>query len=186
LVVTEGEVTEPQYLHGFVSWLKNPRVEIRVVGGAGAPRTIVEEAKSLKKQAETSARREKDENLKYDDVWCVFDVDEHPKIPGAMQMARDNKMSLAISNPCFELWLWLHIEDQPGMQHRHSMQDLLSQKVPGYSKHVNFQATFASGYESAVQRARRLDEAAERDNDAGRNPTTGVWLLTESIRQGST
>lgn len=185
LVVTEGEVTEPQYLNGFAAWLKNPRVEVQVIGGVGVPRTIVEVAKSRKKQAERSARREKDDNLKYDEVWCVFDVDEHPNISDAKQMARDNEIRLAISNPCFELWLWIHFEDQPGMQHRHAMQRLLSTKISGYDKHVDFERDFIAGYDAAVFRAKRLEEGAEADNDEGRNPTTGLWRLTESIRSES-
>jgi len=65
------------------------------------------------------------------------------------------------------------------------MQNLLSTKIPGYDKHVDFERDFTAGYDAAVQRARRLDEVAEADNDAGRNPTTGVWRLTESIRSDS-
>ncbi len=181
LVVTEGEVTEPEYLDGFKKAAKNPRVEIKVVGGAGVPKTIVEVAKDRKKGAEKRARRENDENLRYDEVWCVFDIDNHPNIPDAKQMARGNGLELAISNPCFELWLWLHFADQPGMQDRHRLQSMMKKHIPGYNKHVDY-SDYAPGYDEAVKRASRLDENAELDNDEGRNPTTGVWRLTESIR----
>jgi hypothetical protein len=181
LVVTEGKVTEPEYLDGFARATKNPRVRIEVRGGVGVPRTIVEFAKTLKKEAEQRARREKDENLRYDEVWCVFDIDQHPNIPDARQMARDNGIELAISNPCFELWLWLHFADQPGMQDRHDLQSMMKQHLPNCDKHVHY-SDYSAGYDVAHGRASRLDADAEADNDEGRNPTTGVWRLTESIR----
>ncbi len=181
LIVTEGEVTEPEYLDGFVRATKNPRVHIEVRGGVGVPRTIVEFAKDRKIEAEEQARGAKDDNLRYDEVWCVFDFDEHPNIPDAKQMARDNGIELAMSNPCFELWLWLHFADQPGMQHRRDLRRKMKQHIPNYDKHVDY-SDCEDGYDAAVQRASRLDKDARLDNDEGRNPTTGVWRLTESIR----
>ena len=184
LVVTEGKVTEPEYLRGFARAIKNSRVEIEIVGGAGVPMTIVEAAKERKRAREDQARRERDENLRYDEVWCVFDFDEHPCITDAKQMARDNGLELAISNPCIELWLWLHFAEQPGMRHRHDLQRMMRQHIPGYDKHVEYE-DYSEGYENAVRRARRLDVRAKADNEEGRNPTTGVWRLTENIRSGS-
>ena len=183
LVVTEGVVTEPEYLHGLVEATKNPRVEIEVFGGVGAPRTIVESARDRKKEAEKRAQRERDDNLRYDEVWCVFDIDEHPNVQDAKQMALDNGICLAISNPCIELWLWLHFADQPGMRHRHELQKMMKQHVSDYDKHVDY-PDYAKRVcccdETRV--ASRLDADAEADNDEGRNPTTSFWRLTESIR----
>ena len=173
LIVTEGGVTEPEYFRGFAASFHNPRVRIEVVGGAGVPKTIVESAKKRKQDAETRAQRENDENLRYDQVWCVFDFDEHPRIPDAKQMARDNGIELAISNPCIELWLWLHFAEQPGMRDRRDLQRMVAQHIRNYDKHVNY-SDYASGYESAVQRALRLDAEAEADNEEGRNPSTGA------------
>ena len=181
LIVTEGEVTEPEYLNGFARASKNSRVRIKVVGAAGVPKTIVESAKELKRGAEEEARGAKDDNLRYDKVWCVFDFDEHPNIPDAKQMARDNDIELAMSNPCFELWLWLHFADQPGMRDRHRLQSMMKQHILNYDKHVDY-SNYAAGYEAAYGRASRLDEDAKAANEEGRNPTTGVWRLTESIR----
>lgn len=184
LVVTEGEVTEPEYLRGFARASKNPRVEIEVITGAGVPFTIVTRAKELKIAAEKRARREHDENLRYDEVGCVFDIDEHPRISEATQMAEDNGMKLAISNPCIELWLWLHFADSPGMQDRHALQHMMRRHIPNYDKHVVF-SDYADLHDDAARRARRLDDDATKDNEPNRNPTTGLWRLTESIRGGS-
>ncbi len=180
LVVTEGAVTDPEYFRGLSRWARNPLVRIEVVGGAGVPRTIIQFAKSRRRDAEKRARRENDDNLRYDTVWCVFDVDDHPNIADATQMAFDNGLECAISNPCFELWLWLHLGEQPGMRHRHELSNLIKTCLPYYDKHVNFE-DFAQGYHDAVKRAARLAADAEADDEPYRNPTTGVYRLTERI-----
>lgn len=181
LVVCEGEVTEPQYLRGFMAACRNPRVDLIIDRSHGVPWSLVKVAKERKLAAESAARRSDDENLRYDQVWCVFDIDSHPNVPDAIQMARDNGIDLAISNPCFELWLVLHLRESPGAQHRHDVQRLLASLLPGYEKAVDF-GKLRDGYPDAVTRAARLDRDASQMDEAGRNPTTGVYRLTESIR----
>ena len=96
-------------------------------------------------------------------------------------MARDNGIHLAISNPCFELWLLLHFSDNPGMQDRATMKKKLQKHVPEYDKHVDY-AIYAAGYSQAVARASKMDKDAEEAREPHRNPTTGVYELTELIR----
>jgi hypothetical protein len=181
LVVCEGEMTEPQYLQGFERHFRNARLTFEISDEHGVPMTLVRTAKRLKTEAETEAHRERDDNIAYDSVWCVFDVDEHPEVPNAREMARDNGIELAVSNPCFELWLLLHFRDNPGMKSRQEIQQMLAEHVTGYVKHVDY-STYSDGYPEAVTRATQLDAAAELDGDTGRNPTTGVYKLTELIR----
>ncbi|MBN1912122.1 MAG: RloB domain-containing protein [Pirellulales bacterium] len=182
LIVTEGKVTEPEYIEGFRKAFRNTRVRVEIAKGRGVPRTLVETAKELKKEAKDRARQEKDEFLEYDSVWCVFDIDDHPAVGEVKEMARDNGIDLAISNPCFELWLLLHFTDNPGMQDRTTMRDRLKKFVPGYRKHVDY-ATYSAGYEKAVKRAAQMDDVAEEAGEPHRNPTTGVYKLTELIRE---
>jgi len=181
LIVCEGKNTEPQYFDGFKRNCRNPRVEILIAREHGVPKTLVETAKEYKSMAEADAKRKRDENLAYDSVWCVFDVDEHPHIPDARQMARDNDIELAISNPCFELWLLLHFRESPGMQHRHKLREILVRHVPGYDKEVDY-AIYSDGYPQAVKRATRLATTAAGAGEPGRNPSTDVYKLTEIIR----
>jgi len=47
LVVTEGKVTEKNYIKTFAAHHRNPRVEVRLHGGVGVPKTIVEHAVHL-------------------------------------------------------------------------------------------------------------------------------------------
>jgi hypothetical protein len=183
LVLCEGQNTEPQYLLGFKRWCRNPLVEVVVDAEHGVPLTLVRRAKDARLEAERRAARERDENVAYDEVWCVFDTDEHPHLEQACQMARDNEIEVALSNPCFELWLLLHFRDSPGMQGRKDVGRLLRKHVSEYDKRVDF-GDYLPGYGAAVERARRLAAAARDDEEDGRNPTTGVHRLTESVRVG--
>lgn len=181
LVVCEGKKTEPLYLRQFQHHVRNPRVHVEPVGPAGVPRTVVETAIGLRRQAEDEARRQRDENLLWDEVWAVFDMDDHPKVGEAKQLAIANGIRLAVSNPCFELWALLHFIDHQAHIERDKLRALLQQHLPGYDKELVF-ARLHPRYDEAVQRARELDTAADRAGRPGRNPTTGVHLLTEIIR----
>lgn len=137
-------------------------------------------AKDLWRRSKKAAKNHEDDNLRFESVWCVFDIDDHLMIPEAKQMALANKVNLAISNPSFELWLLLHFRDFPGMQHRDKIREMLKAFVPGYNKHVEYQL-FAPGYSEAVRRATKMDELAAELSEDGRNPTTGVYRLTAII-----
>lgn len=111
----------------------------------------------------------------------AFDVDDHPGVDLAIRKATDNGLECAVSNPCIELWLLLHHCESPGLQHRDDLRRRLRSFVADYDKHIDF-ARFSAGYEEAVRRAERLDRDADSMGEAGRNPTTGFYRLTESIR----
>jgi hypothetical protein len=67
------------------------------------------------------------------------------------------------------------------MQDRTVLQKRMKEFIPGYDKHVKY-ADYEPGYPAAVKRAQQLENQASAANEPGRNPTTGVWRLTESIR----
>lgn len=181
LVVCEGKKTEPLYLRQLQHHLRNPRVHVEPVGPAGVPLTVVQTAIEERRKAETKARSEHDENHLWDEVWAVFDVDDHPNVAEAKQLATANGIYLAVSNPCFELWALLHFADQRAHIERGKLRAMLQQHLPGYDKELVF-VKLHPGYDEAVQRARELDDAADRAGRLGRNPTTGVHRLTEIIR----
>lgn len=180
LIVCEGKVTEPQYFRGFANACQNPRVSLEVIKEVGVPLTVVTTARDQMQEAKKAAVKEKDDNLEYDSVWAVIDVDEHPNMSDAIQMARDNGVQLAISNPNFELWLLLHFREHPGAQHRDVVKKLLTGFLKDYDKHVDYKHCEA-GYAEAVKRASRLGTCDLQKCLPGPNPSTGVHALTESI-----
>jgi hypothetical protein len=136
------------------------------------PKTLVERASELKKIAEREARRQKDDFLKYDEVWCVFDVDAHPNLADALQQARANSILLAVSNPCFELWLLLHFQDQRAHLERSQAQAVCRDLIRGYERLAPFEL-LAPLHEEAVARARALDKWQFEQKRVGGNPSTG-------------
>jgi hypothetical protein len=135
------------------------------------------------KEAKRKAKAWWDEFLSYDEVWCVFDVDEHPHLPDARQQARDNGIYLAVSNPCFELWALLHFQAQTAFLERGDARSRLQRHLPHYNKALPF-ARLHPNYAEAVQRAEELERRREDADDPGGNPSTGVHRLTERIREG--
>lgn len=179
-MVCEGKVTEPEYIQGFVRKARNATVEVRIHGEHGDPRKLVEMAKNEKQQATARAKREGDDFLRYDEVWCAFDRDQHERFEDACQMARDNQLELAVSNACFELWLLLHFRESPGAQDREHVRKMLKKFLPDYDKHFDFER-IADRVDQATKRARRLDKEAKQVGEPQRNPTTGFYRLIESI-----
>jgi hypothetical protein len=180
LIVCEGTKTEPGYFLALRHREKSA-IELDIEPG-GVPKTLVEKAARLKRSAEKEARRHKDDNLRYQYVWCVFDVDEHPNLAEAQQQARDNGIDVAISNPCFELWILLHFDDRTAYIHRDALHRECVKFLPGYEKDVPFDKVH-SHYEDAVRRATALS-AWQKTRDCGceTNPWTDVHRLTELIK----
>jgi hypothetical protein len=175
-------VTEPEYFDAFRRQERNRLVDVIIDDHGGVPKTIVERAAALKKDADKEAQRSRDDNLKYDEVWCVFDLDDHPNVPDARQQARDNQIEIALSNPSFELWLLLHFCDQNAHIDRKAALSALKKYISKYDKHVPFEL-LQSRYSQAVNRARLLEKRGIEIGEEGGNPSTTVYRLTERITE---
>ena len=183
LVVCEGKVTEPEYFKALQHEFRNSLVHVEIDKQAGVPLTVVKRAIDLESQANAEAKENRDDDRKYDDVWCVFDVDEHPHLNEALELAKKSEMKVALSNPCVELWALLHFQEQNQQIHRHDVQRALREHLPRYDKVLDFDK-MKTWYAKAVERAQSLQKRAEATGDPNRNPSTGVYLLTELIRTG--
>lgn len=179
LLVCEGRVTEPAYFQD-IRRAERGIIELEIVP-VGAPKKVVERAVEMKNAAERQARLRQDVNLQYDHVWCVFDVDEHPLIAEATQQAQANSIDLAVSNPCFELWLLLHFQDQSAHIERAVVQRLCREHMPGYQKTPPCEA-LRPLQTGAIERAIKLDKWQTARNSAGGNPSTGVHRLIQQIQ----
>lgn len=183
LILCEGGLTEAEYFRAFSSELKNRLVRVEIDAQGRGPRELVESAVKRKKQADQQALRQQNDFLRFDEVWCVFDVDEHHHLFEARQQARDSGIDLAVSNPCFELWALLHFQAQTSHLERQHAQKRLRRHLPDYDKELPFHR-LKPHYATAVDRARELDRRCDSDGEPGRNPSTGVHRLTERIRKG--
>lgn len=183
LILCEGEQTEPLYLQEL-GRVHRSLVEVRVEGRGEGPRTLVRAAVERKRLASREAARFGDPHLAYDEVWCVFDVDEHHHLPEARDQARANGVELAISNPCFELWALLHFQDQTAHLSREAARSTLKVHLPRYAKVLPY-GELETRRDAAVGRAESLDRQCERDGEPCRNPSTGVYRLVVRIARES-
>ncbi len=184
-IVCEGANTEPEYFWGLVAKFRKARVQVVDILPAGVPLSAVRKAKEVREEARKRARREGDKNAKNDTVWCVFDRDEHPNVPEAFAMAKANKLDVAFSNPCFELWLLIHFDDPPGLVHRDKATELLKKQLAEYGKEagsVNMEKLIP-GLSAACKRAEKLCKLERDDPIRERNPYTDVHRLASYITE---
>jgi hypothetical protein len=183
LIVCEGEVTEPSYFYAL-RHAERSLIDL-VLQPAGSPKQVVERAVELKRHAEREARGRKDPFLRYDMVWCVFDIDEHPRIQEAKQQAADNHISVAISNPCFELWVLLHFQDQTAYIDCVDVCRLCRRYLPSFEKRLAYN-DLAPHLADALRRAGHLERWHAERNTNGENPSTGVYQLVAKILEHRT
>jgi hypothetical protein len=149
LVVCEGKVTEPEYFKALQHEFRNRLVHVEIDKQAGVPLTVVTRAIDLNRQADEAANRNEDDNLRYNDVWCVFDVDEHPNLAEALELAGKSRVQVALSNPCIELWA---LREEMRTQHVLIRGGMTARGAP-YSRHAARNHPYRR---RAVQRVRRL------------------------------
>ncbi|MFI6994354.1 RloB family protein [Nonomuraea wenchangensis] len=107
VIFCEGEASEPDYINTLKRLPEvrsNTAISIEIDPEQGVPLTLVKRAVE---------RKLADDEV--DECWCVFDVEwpkNHPNLKQAIKLAEQHGIRLAISNPCFELWLILHYEKQ--------------------------------------------------------------------------
>jgi hypothetical protein len=112
VIASEGAVTEPRYFNGLKERWHNPRIHVEVLireqPGLSSPQQVL---KALDRFKDDYQLRDGDQ------LWVVIDRDSQSWKPRAMASAarecEQKEYFLAVSNPCFEIWLLLHFEDVP-------------------------------------------------------------------------
>ena len=106
LVVTNGEVTEPEYFHGLQTELDNVVLEVRHF--RRDPSALASVAGDLKRSESASAVSKGADD--FAGVFAVTDVDDFPpeQFRRARRVCKEAGVELIVSNPCFEVWLIDH------------------------------------------------------------------------------
>ena len=184
LIFCEGERTEPEYLNAL-KLLPSVRdvaaVDLRVQtrNGGSVPRTLVSMAVSARNKAIK-------EEAEIDEFWCVFDVEwprNHPGLKEAVEQAERNSIQVAVSNPCFELWLILHFRDYGRwLDSRNASR--LRRELDGSSDKGLDTTRYMPLIFDAARRAVLLDERHERDGThfPHNNPSSGMYRLLGAIQ----
>src|SRR5271155_3395078 len=170
-IFAEGSRTEVFYFKAVKSDAQNRLVEIS--GGCGVPETLVSTAIAHKKRRRQRAR---DSFERDDQVWAVFDRDEHD-VASAIARAKAQGVMVAYSNPCFELWGLLHYVNHDAPIDRHALQKLLETHMDGYDKDgakVFSYDDMREGYADASRRAEQMENRRIAERAEMENPYTGV------------
>ena len=172
IIATEGEKTEKQYFVLF----KSPRVKVQVIhteDGLSAPAYVLDRLNAFRNKFDLGIG---------DELWLMVDVDHRgPKELSAICTgARQSGCQLAISNPCFELWLYLHFLDLliPNITCRQLEQEL-RRHLGSYNKTNLDVERYRADIQNAITRAQTLNtNPRERwPNSAG----THVYKVVERI-----
>ena len=94
-------------------------------------------------------------------------------------------IEVAVSNPCMELWLVLHAEDQTAHISRRNVQRRASELQLTFGKGIPDSAwgTLFDEFETAQQRAKALDQRHAGNGSPPRsNPGTDIWQRVDRIR----
>lgn len=163
---------------------------MKIHRGVGVPITIAEKAVQFA-QAEgvsKNRRRRKNSFEERDEVWAIFDRDEHDRFDEAVDLCRLNGIGVARSNPCFEVWLILHEADYDRPDDRRDAQRELQRLRPEYDrdreKVPNCRELVLHVMEAEARGDVLLQRRVEEGNPYGR-PSTMVGALTKAIRKAS-
>lgn len=195
VIASEGKDTERIYFKALAKEYTNPRVHVHILKRSedeknnSSPEHVLEQLNEYKCQYELEAD---------DELWLVTDKGHWTEAMlsrVATECMQDVSMHMALSNPCFELWLLLHLVDVSSltpeeqllwMENRRKSKSsnpylkvLLRQKMGSYHESAYDVLTLIQHVEVAIERARLLDK-----NPADRWPQTlgtRVYLLAESV-----
>ena len=176
LILTEGEKTEPFYLKELCKDLgfdrENSNIEFDNCGSA--PITIVNNA-IIKKD-------------RYDDIYCVFDKDQHESYEDAIKKAKKyNNIHIINSVICFEVWFLLHYQIK-NLTHQNAdslIKELI--KIPEFKNYQkadkNTYAITKNELDNALTNASLINKQAEQNKTD--NPITKIPILIEKLREKS-
>lgn len=126
-IYTEGVNTEPIYFDSLKQYAAD-YLNIKIHKCGADPLTVVSTAvddfyKSVKNNKEFI---EKKTGEMFKQVWCVFDRDNFKKqFNNAIHKGLSYNYEIAFSNPCFELWFYLHKHYQSTVINRSDYEQVL-------------------------------------------------------------
>ena len=184
----EGKKTEPAYFKAIKRAYPSAQIEVRIEPGVGVPYTVAKKAVAFAKSEGLTrySHRKKDSFEKDDEVWAVFDRDEHPHFQDAVALCEQLGVKVGRSNPCFELWLILHEKDYTQPNSRHQVQRVLQNLRPEYDKNRSKTPDcneLVTRVQVAERRGEQLLQSREQGGDPYGNPSTTVGRLCRAIRE---
>lgn len=184
-IFCEGKRTEPDYFRALVNSLSpKSTVNLNFPYTGAVPHTIAKKAVEFQKSNSQSKRRARSSN-KNDQVWAVFDRDEHPNFDEAVRLCRENGVLIGRSNPCFEVWLILHLGEYGTKDNSQKVKKRYRQllKIKTNWEKLNHNHKFLESVKAAESRAIKQMELRRQEGDEFEIPSTTIGQLTVAIRE---
>jgi len=186
VIATEGAETEPQYFR--MRMFRGKRVQVVTLPtsrshgerghGHSSPRAVLDRLGEFRRDSDLH---------KDDELWLVIDVDNWTKemLSSVTQACEQRGYGAAVSNPSFELWLFLHHSDiDTGRQHTsRTLESDLRRLLGSFNKSRLRDADFSGYVHDAIARAKALDGSSQERWPA--KTGTHVYRLVESILRGA-
>jgi 1,2-phenylacetyl-CoA epoxidase PaaB subunit len=195
VIASEGKDTERIYFKALAKEYTNPRVHVHILERSEDEQNNSSPEHVLKQLNDYKGHYELESD---DELWLVVDRDRWTEAMlsrVATECAQDNFMHVALSNPCIELWLLLHLVDATSLSPEEQQQWLenrrTSRRTDPYLK-MRLRQEMGSYHEAAYDAQMlivHVEEAIERANALDKNPAdrwpqtlgTRVYLLAESV-----
>lgn len=176
MVFCEGKNSEPDYINGLKRLPEiadNTSLNLELHPEQGVPLTLVKMA----------AARLADPEV--DECWCLFDVEwpkHHPNLSDARQLAQAKGVKLAISNPCFELWLILHHREFTRFVNTADAERMSRQLDGRTGKRID-SATYMPLRKQAAHRAEALEKRHTNNSTTfpDDNPSSGMHHFLRAL-----
>lgn len=177
LIVCEGKKTEPNYFNGF----KVSTSTVKVFGAGDNTDHLVEEVENIIRVIE------KNDDIKFDEIWCVFDRDSFPpqNFNRAIRLANNKGYKVAYTNEAFELWYLLHYHYIDSGLNRDQYKGKLSRDLGKiYEKNdPEMYSLLIDKQCFAIENAKKLLAGYPNHNPETDNPSTTVHLLVEELNK---
>ncbi len=170
-LVCEGEVTEPSYFNQLKNLYRDSIIDIvQLKEKQPAPTYLIKRANKAEPDLKSG-----------DELWIILDTDkwtkEHFEELERWAHQRDSR-NVAISKPCFEIWLVFH-EQNPKDCGKRACQTYFQQNIAHGAKEIRSNWLTSEKLKNAVTRAKDRDR-----NNYGfvpDTPTSRVYRLIENI-----
>lgn len=173
VIICEGKETEVNYFDYFNS--KCTKVDVKIIDkkSRGKNKGKITDCENLVNRAIYYKKSKYDINEKDGDrVWCIVDTDVNYKNPNgqhskiaefqkAQTIASRNKIRLGISNPCFELWYFLHFKYTTAyLRDYEAVRRKLKRETPivDYEKSQDICELLKDNIKKAIDNGRRLEK----------------------------
>jgi hypothetical protein len=177
VIATEGQETEPQYFRAFEK--ADSRTQVVVLEtqrGESAPKHVLRRLDEFKKGFELG---------KGDLLFLVIDEDRWPaaQLSEVASEARRKTFALAVSSPCFDVWLYMHHADPPATMQTMCCREVKAElrSVLGEYNPSNLRMErFIPRVEDAIRRAISLNSDHTARWPA--RPGSRVYLIMQTIQ----